>query len=351
MYYCYMIKKGLFDEEMAYAKDLDRYLFYDKNLDVFVDKDDQIVNIKDKNILVRSGVFEYPKLLEAVISHGGNSITKVDDYELVNNWPNYIKTKRKVMLLKGSEIINNPSIIKDNFDDIQVFFKTKIKNYSGIVNISKFYELNNGFYKALCEHKDDDFIVSDVLDIKTDASGELEYRAFIIDGQIMNISRRHDYLICQNPEEIVAKAKEVVRDLSNTEFPKSYVLDLFVTNDGIDVLECNPIEGSGYYLYNSIFDATDDLIHTDPVLTIPKFQRLYGKRELFSHDASPSGVPSICYELPGGFAADIITFSLIDRPSNGTYIHLYNSKMPHLFGDFIPLTSDNDMNLVRKKDV
>ena len=43
MYYCYSIKRGLFDLEMDYAKEIGVYLFYDEKNDLFYDKDDNVI--------------------------------------------------------------------------------------------------------------------------------------------------------------------------------------------------------------------------------------------------------------------------------------------------------------------
>ena len=100
----------------------------------------------------------------------------------------------------------------------------------------------------------------------------------------------------------------------------------------IDVLECNPFIASGTYLYNSVFGRKGYLNHMpmdgsmDPYETIPDEKMKYGPVEMYSKDSKIKGRPSICYELPGGFAADIISYSMFGKASNGMFLHFETSR-------------------------
>ena len=113
-------------------------------------------------------------------------------------------------------------------------------------------------------HQDDDFIISDVVEIMRDGFGPLEYRGFVIDGELFNVSRVHDYLMERVPEEYINKMKNVIESVKDSEFPKTFVVDVFSYvddkgNSCVDVLECNPLVASGTYLYNSVFSKTSTL--------------------------------------------------------------------------------------------
>ena len=143
MYYCYSIKRGLFDLEMDYAKEIGVYLFYDEKNDLFYDKDDNVIEIKGKKIFPRTGALEAQKLVEAVIKHGGLSLVGIDDYEKTLNWPNYLNTDRTKIILTGEQILSNPKKIVDLFGKDSVFFKTKNKNYSQIISVEQFLNKKN----------------------------------------------------------------------------------------------------------------------------------------------------------------------------------------------------------------
>lgn len=332
MYYCYSIKRGLFDLEMDYAKEIGVYLFYDEKNDLFYDKDDNVIEIKGKKIFPRTGALEAQKLVEAVIKHGGLSLVGIDDYEKTLNWPNYLNTDRIKIILTGEQILANPKKIVDLFGKDSVFFKTKNKNYSQIISVEQFFEQEKPFIKALEEHKQDDFIISDVVEIAEDSKGLLEYRAFIVNGQIYNISRVHDFLLETIKEVIMEKLQEVINTLNKTDFPKSYVVDLYIGKNKlgksiVDVLECNPIIASGTYLYNTVFKRSEDLLHQCPSKSLPEEKIKYGPVGEYGYDVKNKAVPSICYKLPGGFAADLMSFAMFGtKSSQGQIIHFETTK-------------------------
>ena len=90
----------------------------------------------------------------------------------------------------------------------------------------------------------------------------------------------------------------------------------------VDVLECNPIVASWTYLYNSVFSGTDDFIHECPSASIPIEKIKYGYTLEYGFDVKNKPIPSICYQLPGGFAADILSFAFLDASSNVMILHV-----------------------------
>ncbi len=135
IYYCYSIKDRVFYEEMEYAKELGNYIFYNQDNDLFLDKDENVIDIKGKTIFARSGILQYEKLIDAIIRHGGKSITNKEDFDKVLNWPKYLKTERKMILASGKDLINAREALTSIFKSDKVFFKTKQKNFSNIVKL------------------------------------------------------------------------------------------------------------------------------------------------------------------------------------------------------------------------
>lgn len=333
LYYVFSTEFGSFAAEAKYAKDIGLYLFYDEQQDVFLNKDGNKIDITGMDLLPRTGVLQAERLVDAIYSHGGHSTwVQQGDYEKVLNWPNYINTKRTNVIMSGKEILENPNKIIELFGYGHVFFKTKHKNYSQIIDIEKLISKDGNFYKVLQEHENDDFILSDVVDILEDDYGMREYRCYVVDGKPLNISRVHDYLVGTVSSKLEDKVIEIMDSLKDTDFPRYVVIDLFEYKDNngeicLDVLECNPLIASGTYLYNSIFGRKGALNHMptdgslDPYKTIPEEKMKYGPVELYSTDSKFRGRASVCYELPGGFAADLITFAMFGKNSNGMFLH------------------------------
>lgn len=318
---------------MECAKELGVYIFYDEKQDIFLDKDGNQIDVKNKCIFPRTGDLQAKSLIDAIIKHGGNSIVTKDDYDKTLNWPYYLKTIRNNIILSGSQIVENPQLIIDVFGQDKVFFKTKFKNFSQIIEVSEFLNQDSAFLMALKEHSDDDFIISDAVSIEEDKYGVLEYRAFILNGEILNISRISDFLLETIPREILDKLKESIANLKENDFASSYVIDIFVYKDKtgrriVDVLECNPIIASGTYLYNSIFEQQQDIIHNCPSASIPKEKIKYGESKYYSFDTAERRTPSIYYNLPGGFASDLTSFTFFGRKStNDTYFHFSSGNI------------------------
>lgn len=354
MYYCYDYdkQKGYHDGEREFAKELGVYLFYDKDSDSFLDKDRNIVDLKDKDCFIRTGIYEFPELMTAVKRHGGKNITKDGEWNKVLNWPNYIKTKRNATIYKGEEIINNLNLIVDIYGDKKLFFKTKDKNYSGIIDVNDLCNKDSNLYRALEIHKDEDFIVSDEVNILENDNGPFEWRCFIVNNKILNISRTNNKLLEQIPDNIIDRATDIINQLKESDFPNSYVLDLFMYNDlnnnqVLDVLECNPIEASGTYLYNSVFIYDYDIKHICPSASIPKEKLMFEDINNLSYDALYEGRASIIYQLPGHFAGTLASIALTGRADNFSYLHIDSETAP----DFTKINLDNAKTLQSDSDL
>ena len=356
-YYAFSQIFGSFVAEAEYAKELGKYLFYDEDKDAFLDKDGNLVDITGYDIFPRTGIVDAEKLVEALYRHGGfSTFVKIGDYEKTLNWPNYVSTKRHNVIMTGQEILDNGKKIIEEFGSDKVFFKTKRKNYSQVLPVERLLEREGAFYNTLKEHKDDDFIISDVVNIVEDEFGNLEYRAYVTNGGLNNVSRVHDYLVGYVSPEVSEFIEGIIKELKSTDFPTSFVIDVFECKDEngqsyLDVLECNPIVASGTYLYNSIFGRRGYLNHVpfrgdfDPFDTIPYEKLKYGPKELYSKTSHHKGRPSICYNLSGGFAGDLMSFNLFGRASNGMYIHIdYNRDIdPTNIGLGNQIDSDDDI--------
>jgi len=273
MYYCYNLK-NLYKEEEIYAKDLNMYLYYDEDNDEFYDKNGKVVSIYNKIIFVRSGVFHFKSLLMAVERHRGISITSLSDIEKIYRWPDYIQTKRKVFTLKVYEILNN-QLYWEKLLSKNVIIKIKDKNVNFETNFKDIYEKSGETYRLLFRYKNDTMTISDSIPCLKDEYGALEYRVFVIGGKLLNISRKNDYFCDSLNSEVVLSAKEIILKFKQNSFSSNYALDIFVSERGIEIADCNPIEASASYAYNSVFLRNYDLDHSEFKPSIPKEKLLY----------------------------------------------------------------------------
>lgn len=357
MLYCYLKGVDLFKKEQMLSKKLGLYICYDEKSDTFQDENGNILSIEGENIFPRTGALQAKDLISKISSHGGIPINGILDFDKQLEWPKYIKTKRRLLFISGEYLLFDTEGILDSINGDSVFLKTCEKNYSGVVEKSKLLDPEGVYRKALDAHKDDYFLIGDEVNICSDDYGNIEYRAFVIDGEIFNISRIHDYLYHKVGNDVIDYVKSCVSELIKNGFARNFVIDIFAyTKDGkreFDVLECNPIEASGIYLYNSVYNR-GNLNHTHPVSDISDENKYYTDTSLYSFDSDIKGTPSILYNLPGGFAADLATLSLMGTLSGGySMLHfdgehnfdLNRLAMSEIFSDDThTITSDADLS-------
>ena len=343
MYYCYSIKDNILEDEITYAKSINKCILFDEEKNSFFDSNGNEIDITGLKIFPRSGVLQSKKLIEAIEKHG----------DKVESWPNYIETNRNTVIMLGSDItLNNQDYIFDKFGTDRLFLKTKIKNFSGIIDIMELLIPESNYSITIDAHKNEEFILSECVNVLEDEYGRIEYRTFVVEGEILNISRSNDYLLGTIPNQIIDFIQNIVDKLKTTDFPSSYVIDSFIykKNDEIimDVLECNPIISSGTYLYNSVFEDTYDLNHTCPSASIPNDKKFVEGYEKYSFNSINKQERSICYDVQGGFASDLRCVSLLGKSGIGMYIHFENNNLDNEriarlnLLDFEPINSDSD---------
>lgn len=194
---------------------------FDINLNFEYSKNEMAVSRKNKN-----GILYDSRLKELIIKHGGKIAVTNDEIEMVYSWPLYYRTNRKMEILKGKDLIDpiNISKIERNFGN-EIFFKTKHKNFSDVISVDLLKEPNCAFYKTLQHHLEDEFIISEKLDIKKDKYGKKEYRCFVVDGHLMNISRKTTRILHSIESEVLKSVQSIIERLGGN-FPKYYCVDM-----------------------------------------------------------------------------------------------------------------------------
>jgi hypothetical protein len=214
----------------------------------------------------------------------------------VTLWPNNIKNKmgflkRKVNIMSNAEFksvlskkqINPPFFIKTvnkaqlDFLTLHHAIKTQkdMDKIFGQIDTVSYFEDNLGNVRFniispdwFCPYRDmmikgsiysrstdDDFIISDVIDI------EKEYRCYIIHNEVSSISEYNDYISTEIPKEVSCFAKQFANIQITGNLPDHYVLDVAkLTNGDVVMVELNNISNSGRYFDNDPYKLYKDLV-------------------------------------------------------------------------------------------
>jgi len=175
--------------------------------------------------LVESSVVKWPKKL--VAGYAKRSVYLMDfanTRKLGCTKPYFIKT---VALTNNGDSGSKWSMIINNQSDFDEYLNTTM-------------QLSDSFQ----------MIVSDIMDIHSDALGKKEYRCWISNQVVSSISRYLDYNVdYEIPKEIVDFALDFTK--AHKHLSSCYVLDLAETSKGVDIVELNDLECSSRYARNS----------------------------------------------------------------------------------------------------
>lgn len=308
--------------EIDRAKKDNSFLYYDSDKDIFLDKDDIEVSVSGLSIIPVSGVLQLPKLVNALTKNGALIPNSLEDIHDVEDWYYFIETNRSITPFTGKMLDDDDFltyIIDYYYGHDQLFLKTKKKDFNGIIKIEDLINPKSDLRKAFSYHLDDEFFLSEKVNIDSDELGNIEYRGFILNNQIMNISRISDCTYHQIPQDVIDYFYEVMETLPN-DFPYSYVLDIFSYDSQYDILEFNPIEASGKYLYNSIFYFSNDLTHQD-IENVP----IEKDRSELTYEVVEHKEPSTIVDHNNTFAKDYSDIQKYDEPING-FFHISGLK-------------------------
>lgn len=176
------------------------------------------------------------------------------------------------------------------------------------------------FYKALLYHLDDDFIISKKVNILEDEYGQKEYRFFVINNEVYNISRCTTSILHRIDSDILNEALRVIESLKGV-FPGYYVVDLMEyeldKKRYIDVVEFNTISSSGLYLYNSCLKKSSDLLHQDINKIAEEFADNIDKCSTLGKVLNDA---SNLYNMKDSFANHLRSICLFGTPEMGDII-------------------------------
>lgn len=251
-------------ENVMLAQQKGKLLLFDLRTQTFIDNNGDTIDIKGKEIFPRCKIQDSEQLLNAIESHGGNSIVTRADSEIVENWFEYIGVGREILKTTFGELQDNLSFYEEKYGT-SFFVKTVKKGFAGICSV-----LQTGESKALfsfvgrsllggnmiISDNSTPVLVTNALSILRDDYGKREWRVFVVRDRIWSISRVSDDLVPIEPL-ITQKVQCIMNQISYiSSFPSSYCIDFFeYERDGkviFDICELNPIESSGVYRNNDL---------------------------------------------------------------------------------------------------
>lgn len=323
MLYCFnakhFINNDQTNKEIEYAISKKLFIYFDEKEQVFKDENDNIVDVYNKEVFPVSFILQLPALIESLTKNGAIIPNTIEQIHTIEEWYNHLVPKRNMISFTGNMLNDHELLtyISEVFGhNPEVFFKTVKKDFNGIIDLTELYEEESDLRKAIKLHEEEEFILSEKVEVNEDELGKQEYRIFIYQGKIMNISRITDTTYHTIPEELIEYIEELLTSIPRN-FPKSFVLDIFSYGNMYDILECNPMEASGRYLYNSIFSVSQDLTHTN-IESIPEEK----DSTKVSYSTQETMKSSTLVKVQCSFAKDYYDIKRYGKRANG-FVHVY----------------------------
>lgn len=272
LYYCFttnLVTSRSDDDsalQYAYAKALGRALWLDLCSKTVLCNGVKF-DITGKIILLRTTSDKAEIAIETIKALGGQLVEDNQAIKELKHWFMFLPPTRCIEsfdslskmldILKSKEI---PWLQRDK----SVFIKTVKKGYSSIISSNEILDKN--FFDNITPKikLNDEIVISQVEDIRTDSFGKMEWRCIVRYGQVQNISRYFHSLVHKIPQDIFHTASNMVAMLKAHGFSLSdYIMDLMLTADNrIEIVELNPLSSSMCYINNSIFtEAIDDILN------------------------------------------------------------------------------------------
>lgn len=253
-------------ELMKLANENNMLIVYDRKTKKFYNGFVEI-DIKDKIIFPRSFIPYERELLNQIEICGAIPIQTTSDLDKIENWPQTIQPvhRRVIQTTYGDFQLNNQKY-KNVFKN--VFIKTAkktsnhcvLKYYGNIdVNGERYFVTKPTLWNI---SSNDSIFLSEAfcnIDDKENNMDCKEYRAFVLDGSLLSISRSYIDYPTEVSNDVIEFVKQQIDKVSSIPyFPNSYVLDVGqVLIDGkevIDIIEYNSISSSGLEVCNLLIN-------------------------------------------------------------------------------------------------
>ena len=232
------------------------YFFVVEGKEELYDKNWNIVNsIEGYNFLTR-GIVGKNEFCDFVArKHKGIPLNPRELTRNVSYWWEFIQPNRKIKCIKLHDLINgldiNEFIINDSF-----FIKSVQKGFSLLISPK---DIKTKFSKYIGD-TEFEVIISQPINILPDNMDRpLEFRCYIMNNKCISVSRYDNTFSRDIEYSIYDYANELIVKIQTLPFPKYYVMDLCITENGIDIVEFNKIESSGRYAENKFITVLENL--------------------------------------------------------------------------------------------
>lgn len=248
------------------AKEKGKLLLFDLRNNSFIDEEGNFVDISGRIIFPRTTIQESDIVLEHIEKAKGKSITTLKDKEIIKNWFKVIKTNREFEETIFEKVQNNLDFYLEKYGN-RFFIKTVEKVFSGVCYICDIKLTDNGSsFKILMDstmhsvsmmgikNPNEKILVSRAVDVIKDEFGKREWRAFVVQNELLSLSRASDDVV-HIEEYVYDNVKKYIKEFESV-LPSSYVVDFFEYQEEknviFDICEFNPIEASGVFQNNDL---------------------------------------------------------------------------------------------------
>lgn len=244
-------------QEIDYYSKKGEAVFWNSDKRIFTDTDFKEVKINKQLIPRCMDASDFPKLAEDANKLNIKLINTPYEFHSIENWmsilPQKYLNRRLIVTTKESaskDFKHYYNLVKD--DNGRFFIKSVVKGWSYSGSPEGWYE--TGMVMSLEHGSEKDLVMfSKYIDIEEDDYGTIEYRCFIINGQVRSISRYLDYDIVVPTQDAADFIVDFVDKTVGFYFPKNVVLDIMQSKDGNwHLVEANAIPYAGRYVGNIV---------------------------------------------------------------------------------------------------
>lgn len=218
--------------EIQKAREIGKLLLFDSESKKFINENGEEIDITGKVIFPRSSIEEQYVLVDYIEKAQGISIAKKEDIKSLWKWFEKIPTKRTYKIATIGKLQGKFRYFKRKYGSF-LFVKTLAnETFSGKVILLKLFEdrqtlVDSHYHSIHRSIKDPEtpIIVYQWVEPLKDDEGKRIWRAFVVDGEMISLSRYannkihiEDYVY-----EEVRKRIESFKDV----MPPSYVVDFF----------------------------------------------------------------------------------------------------------------------------
>jgi hypothetical protein len=246
-------------QEIEYFSKTNQIIFWNSDTHTFTEYDftPVIRDLSQEIIFPRPQVPEFYSITQDIINMGWKPLSLPHEFYAIERWMYIIPQKyinRKIITSTKEHVSQNfgslYSKIKDNKG--RFFIKSVIKDWSydgspeGWFETGMCLSLESGL-------ADDQIMLSEWLELGEDEYDTLEYRCFVINGELKSISRFMDYELIPPPQEAYLYAQYLIDELVGKYMPLNIVIDIAQLKCGDWVLiEMNDPTCSGRYIGNTV---------------------------------------------------------------------------------------------------